>query len=244
MKDIDLAFNPHHFNWKKRLEQLFPQVPSRNDRKTYSDFLDLVHENYLNHKAGKLGNKEGEFSWFYQVLKIANKKLREENIFIIWLWLCISRPWQNKNKCFFLEWGPGRPKDFDKVLDILVELESKYKLNFYSACNASGFKTFYRYKKNDLVRMIITGLFTIGYSNFISSMEFGGYAKRFNDLLKSGTLITKREFQRKLRIKSDLLDLLIKEAENKELIKIMKLSKNSIGIFYIDPIQSKIRKNR
>lgn len=134
-----------------------------------------------------------------------------------------------------MEWGKAKKEDFYKALNVLMGLEEKFGLRFSSAHNVSGIKTFYRYQKDVLVRITITGIFTKGYSAFLYDRDFSRDYWKFVRLLKSGTLVTKREFQRKLRINSDRLQVLINEAEEKGMVKVMKLSKNSIGLFYRDP---------
>ena len=176
----DPLFKP--IKWKKRLEQLFPQIPSRDDKKAYDTFLNRIHRNFLNHRDRKFEGKDCEFAWFYQIMKMANRRFREENIFICWLWLWITRSWEKGE--FMLEWKGAGKKYFNKVMDILEDLEKKFGLTFYNTKNISGEKTFYRYRKNELARGLISGIYTQGYSEFISGWNLTRDYKRFIDLLK------------------------------------------------------------
>ena len=224
-------FEFNSFNWKDRLEELFPEVPSES--KKYNLFLEYVYKNIVNFRYKRLGDKYCELSWFYQVMKLANKKFRKENIIIIWLWLCIKRPWR-ENK-FLFDWGENNIKEFYKVIDILEKIEEKYNIRFRCTSEISGDRTFRRYKKNELVRALIPGLFTQDYNEFVSSWDDLRLYKKFITLLKSETLVTKREYQRKLRINSKQLNELIEEAKKKKIIKVMNLSKNSVALFYNPP---------
>ena len=163
---------------------------------------------------------------------MANRRFREENIFICWLWLWITRSWEKEE--FALEWKGAGKENFYKVIDILEELEKKFGLIFSSIINLkwSGEKTIYRYRKDELVRANVIGTYTIGHSRVIATMNFLRDSNRFLGLLKAGDLVTKREFQRKLRINSERLEELIKL--DRESIKIVKFSKNSSGIIYKD----------
>ena len=85
------------------------------------------------------------------------------------------------------------------------------------------------------MRALITCLFTQDYNEFVSSWDDLRLYKKFITLLKSETLVTKREYQRKLRINSKQLNELIEEAKKKKIIKVMNLSKNSVALFYNPP---------
>lgn len=228
MNTEDTLFKP--IKWKKRLEQLFPQIPSRDDKKAYDVFLNRVYRNFMNHKNRKFEGKDCEFAWFYQIMKMANRRFREENIFICWLWLWITRSWEKEG--FGLEWKGAGGKNFKKTISILDDLEDNFRLTFKSTKDFSGEKTIYRYRKDELVRANVIGTYTMGYSRVIRTMNLLSDSNRFLGLLKAGDLVTKREFQRKLRINSERLEELIKL--DRESIKIVKFSKNSIGIIYKD----------
>ena len=231
MKNADSIYKP--YNWRKRLEEYFPKVPSHNDKKAYSDFLSRIHKNYKNHRVGYLDGENWQFGWFFQSAKIANRKYREANIFLLWLWLCVARPW--KEKTFFMEWGETKKKDFYKSLDILNDLENKFGLKFPGTQKVSGIKTFDRYKKDDLLRINITSIFTKGYADFWKDLDSYKYQIKFRKLLESGSLITKREYQKKLRISSNLMDQLVDEFKKKGLLEIKNRPKKSVWLLYNDP---------
>lgn len=232
MQTEELIFGKSRWNWKEELDRRFPKVPSYKKEKAYNNFLQKIHREYQNHLNIKRdGISDIGFSWFFQVLKMASKRLGEESIFICYLILSAARPWERGE--FLLSWK-GKREDFNKVNKILYDLKEKFEMKFPSTPVSRAWeKVFYRYQKNELIRGLICGCYAQDYSDFAQRLINNRDYARFLDLLKAGHLVTKREYQRKLRIKSNQLDLFIKYAQEKGILKIINLLKNSVGLFYI-----------
>jgi hypothetical protein len=215
------------YNWKERLEQYFPKEEKKDD----PNFLARVYQNYINMKHKYFTGPDCELSWFNKTLKMANKKLRSYNIFLLWLGLCLKRPWE---KWDFLLKGTGSlGGSWKEIENILYRLQTDYKLSFPST--VSGERSFDLYKNRPLEIMSIIGIYTQGYSAFNSKIAFFMVSTKALHIIKDEGVIKKNDLAKRLKLKSDDCQYFLDDLKKEGLIKFKERSHNSLWIIYSGP---------
>jgi hypothetical protein len=229
---MDLKLTPYRGsipNWPQRLEESFPAYPERDKKSAWDTFIETVYLNLQNHKLRNFDGPNSKFAWFYQCVKLANRRLRESTIFTIWLYLCIERPWLKAE--FLLRWpGYSSTKNLTKIWDILEALNSKHE-----DISIRWDKGFSRFPPNESLRSMIIESATVGYSEWMNNRRLLHFTKKFHQLLKSGSVITKREIQRKLKISIANLDVLIEEDRRRGFIETRERPCKSTWVLWRQP---------
>jgi hypothetical protein len=228
MRLIIKKLKQQSFKWPERMERVFPKMPGRN-------FYSKICDNLRNYENGNFIKRRYEFGYFYETLKSHNRRLREFQIFVFWLWLCIARPWRIKAgfKPFY-DWPLNKDRLFlDKMIKTLNKVKEKFKddpllCDFFPHYDEA-------WLKRNLKKYLELGIFVNAYlllKDFVDNAETFRYQNRFLSLLKQREVIKKRDVQQALKIDSKNFDALASWAKEKGLIKIIE---NSTWVIYIKP---------
>ena len=224
-------------NWKQGFEELFPFYPGKDNKLAYKAFLELVYMNLKNHKNRQLDDPASEFAWFYQFVKMAKRHAHKAMIFSLWLYLCIERPWQKAE--FLLGWRMHRSSKVQHIVaGILDDLGRKYDVTITETQLDKGFSL---YEKDNLVRMCIAAYASLG-PGIVERPQQIFLVGKFRQILKSGSVITKREIQKKLRISADQINALISEEKKRGTIQTIEKPCNSLWVIWKDPRGSQVHK--
>jgi hypothetical protein len=217
---------------REELESFFPVL--RDDAPSKA----IALKNWTNHKNRKTVSKKafsyGEnqsFSHFFQVCKMADRRLREQTIFILWLFLCVIRPWKSDYNNFMLcKWRPARPKELE-IVDAIAWT------NGIGIPDSYGQQTLLRLSRKSILVTSIISILSVGLKQIFEDLEFIGDSVRFRRMLEKGDLITKREFQRKLRISSARMDMLVQEEISSGCLREIKKPCRSVWLIYSQPLK-------
>lgn len=218
-----------HSNWKQVFEELFPLYPGKDNKLAYGAFLELVYLNFKNHKNRRFDDPaSSEFALFYQWVKKAKPHAHEAMIFSLWLYLCIERPWRKTD--FLAGWrGHRSDKVRAEVQHILTDLYEKYEVSIADPRLSKGFSL---YERDEAVKMYIR-FYTWG-SGHPERLRQLVLKYKFLRLVRSGSMITKREIRQKLHISTDQINALISEEKKRGTIQTMEKPCNSLWVIWKD----------
>jgi ribosomal protein S25 len=247
-------------NQQKLINRAYPKESSR-------DFYARIRQNWVNLKADKVMGPDCYASRLHQELKLEQKQGRPGKFtaFIIYLCLCLERPWENEWPTMsFSERRIGNEKNiWDKIDDILSRIPERFPpldhldprvLRKY--VKRKGFKLivswiaidqkpFYKPARKFLLRLEkkwrSVGEQISEKLKDLNSSRIGYLVSedpKFLDAiwhLNSQRSITKRDLYRKLRISVSRCDSILKEAEEKGLVRIIERWHKSARITYTGP---------
>ncbi|MGB7296825.1 MAG: hypothetical protein WBC70_14665 [Candidatus Aminicenantales bacterium] len=224
-------------SWKRGFEESFPLYPEGDNKLARDAFLKLVYLNFKNHKNRRFDDPASEFARFYEWVKKAKPRAHEAMIFSLWLYLCIARPWRETD--FLAGWRMHWSVEVQvKIWDILEKLrDKKFDLTIPQLHLNKGFSS---YERDEAVRMYIR-FYTWGaeHSERLRQLVL---KYRFLRLVKSGSVITKREIQKKLHISTDQINAWIDEEKKHGTIQTIEKPCNSLWIIWKGPQGSRVHK--
>lgn len=216
-------------------DRAFPKVDSE-------DFLKRAAQNWKNLVEETIEEDDYYLALLYFGLKTKGYKLSEFNVLILWLILCFERPWQ-KNWRFSLSERKGKDI-WIKIRKILVELPVDF-----SSYQYPDLRTLWSYIKKEKFKdhVIETTLIPM-----LSKLEepfkafFGDLLKelksdhwiavfKFMDEMSSEGCYRGSDLMPKLRINKDQFDLILKWAEDRDLIKLKKYPQGTVFIIWNEP---------
>lgn len=207
------------------------------------DFLNLVTENWKNLVQNNLEGKNCYAAILYRQLKPKRNKRNKFYVFILWLYLCFERPLEKGWKYSIKEKDPVFDKIYQTLDDLLIE---------YPDLDLPDIQTLRRYVKKENFKEIISSLpFKQTLMKFEKIFKFVSSPIRmvqdrraaeqlklifkFMDIIESQRWIKKRDLYKKLRIKKDDCDQLLKKAEEEGFVRTKEYTNKTIWITYADP---------
>ena len=236
------------FNIRTDFERIFPEENS-------PDFLERLDWNLKNLSKETMEKDDycAAFLYFgykkkeYKLIEFS-KEDRERGLndkfhfFVLWLILCLKRPWQKNWK-----WSIDE-EDKDKASDILDKFLEKFPY-LPDLQTLRWHKKKERFKECVAEAMLLPMLskleeaFKACYGEIFKKLKPALYPTVFEFVreIVSEKYYIKRDLYRKLRINVKDCDLLLKWAKAKSLIKLKKLSNNSVLIIYNERLSKNIK---
>ena len=220
------------FHLRADFEKAFPEENS-------PDFLERLAWNLKNLSEETMEKNDYCAALLYYQLKTKGYKLEKFFVFVLFIILCLKRPWQKNWKWSIHE------KDQQKVSDIL----KKFLEEFNDLPNAQTLR--YHVKKEKFKEVVAQATL----APILSKLEepfidiFGDLLKELwkrkldlespfkfiNEMSSQGCYQKRDLYKEKLRINKEHCDLLLKWAEDRDLIKLEKFSQGSIFITWNEP---------
>lgn len=225
-----------YLSWRQGLEELLPLYPEDDNKLARDAFLKLVYLNFKNYKNRRFDGPAREFAWFYECIKKAKPHAHETTIFSLWLYLCIVRPWRKTD--FLVGWRMHRSS---KVQDIIAEILGDLRLKYGVTISEPQFKRgFSLYERDEATKMYI--MFYTWGPGLPERLRQLVLKYKFLRLVRSGSVITKREIQRKLRISTDQINAWISEEKKRGVIQTIEKPCNSLWVIWKDTRDSQVHK--
>jgi len=219
-------------------------------KKSSTDFLERVHQNWQNLEKAELNKKDNIALRLYHEFKSDKGRINKFTIFYLWLYLCLNRPWKRNLKITFSE---RRGKNIlIKVDGVLEQLKIRFPNNIQiqtlrKYTNRKDFKSIivWTVAADPGISVVIGKIFIEGakalekiaeafknkhidYKSLEINFKFAAY-------IRSQKYIKKRDLMRKLGINKEKCDLLLTEAESQDFIKTIRCPHNSIWIIHNNP---------
>lgn len=230
--------NKEVMKYQKLMEKAYPQESS-------PDFYDRIYQNWQNLKKGRIKGKDCYASMLYRELKPKRGKIRKFAAFVMYLILCLERPWEK-------EWKLSLSiQNFKSMENKINKILKKIPEDFPDLPDP---KTLRRFKGKKLFKWKVHGIAEIAENPeiFKKLNQLITFILRWKPLkeplkkidfeywnilvyLHSQRHTTKRDLYKKLRINSQRCNSILKKAEKQGFIKIKKHLHESVWITWIGP---------
>lgn len=214
-------------------DKIFPKEGS-------PDFNKHVRQNWGNLNVEKIEGKYCQAAILYQISKPKRNKLNKFYIFILWLFLCLERPWEKNWKYSLSEKGG---KDiWVKIDKILSNIPEDFSDTWYP-----DIQTIRKYmKEEDCKKKVVAVILGPNFIKFSKTLWWVlnkpvfkkldrkriKYLFKFMNILETQRIIRKWDLMRKFQADKGYFDFLLKKAEKEKFIKIKKFPHNSAWIIY------------
>ena len=210
-------------------DRAFPKKESKN-------FLERAAQNWKNLMEERIEKEDYYAAILYFQLKTKKYKLDKFYVFILWLILCVKRPWEKGWKFSLSE------KDLNEISSLLEKIIK----DFPELPDLPTLRKYWRREKfkedvalTTLVPMLskLKEPFKDCFEEILKNLKpnLWEIVFKFIDEISSQRYYTKRDLMRKLRISKDQFDLILKWAEDRDLIKHEKFPQGSVFITWNEP---------
>lgn len=216
-------------------DRAFPKVDSE-------DFLKRAAQNWKNLVEETIEEDDYYLALLYFGLKTKGYKLTEFNVLILWLILCFERPWKKNWRVSLSE---RKGKDiWIKIRKILVELEVDFSSYQYPDLRTlRGYIKKEKFKDHVIETTLIPMLskleepFKAFFVDLFKELKSNQWKTvfRFMDEMSSQEHYRKSDLMRKLRIKKEQFDLILKWAKDLGLIKLKEFPQGTVFIIWNEP---------
>jgi hypothetical protein len=208
--------------WADEYGSQFPMPPpdpcSRRDKQVWRDEVVRNFEKYR--------YSDVPFAGFYRFMKGVNPRFRRLQIFKFWLFLCHTRPWEKVKYS-------GRPLNdnewWEKHLSTRVWHSIADDLAAFEF-ESTAEKGFPRYKKNPRLMRNLDNYDWLE-KGMLPVVKFFQERECFLRLIATGSVITKRDIQRKLKLTPQRCQEIIKNYEFWGIIKTKPMPHGSTWVY-------------
>lgn len=210
--------------------------PKENSR----DFKNQVNEKFKDMLQNNLEGKNCYLDILYDQLKPKRNKRKIFTVLIMWLYMCFERPWEKEWKDSIKENDPVIYKIYKTLDDFFTEnpdFDIPDIQTFRKYLKSENFKEIILSLPIKPILMKLTEILKFAFSPvkmFLDprTVEQVELISKFINIIESQRWIKKRDLYRKLRIKKDDCDQLLKKAEEGDFIRTKEFTDRTVWITY------------